>query len=136
MAIIPKKRWPAVKFKQKRAITQAEHEAIVVRESNQERKSFYKLAWHLGGSQSDVAFLDAQYSLGERFKDSCARLRMLSRYDYVTFDITRKLRAGETHKLVVSVFDPTGGEGVLHGKKTLHPGGCTYTAVSGIWQTV
>jgi hypothetical protein len=58
--VLPKKRWPAVEFKEKRGITLAEHLAIVARENNPERKAFYKLAWHLGASQSDLAFLEAE----------------------------------------------------------------------------
>jgi len=57
--IIPKRQWPAVKFKEKRAITFAEHNAIITWEKNPERKAFYKLCWHLGGSQGDVANLRA-----------------------------------------------------------------------------
>jgi hypothetical protein len=57
-------------------------------------------------------------------------------YDNFTFDITKHVKAGETHKIAVSVWDPTDGEGVLHGKQSLHPGGCSFTACSGIWQTV
>src|SRR5208337_2059650 len=49
-----------VAFKDKRAITWEEHQAIVARENNPERKAFYKLAWHLGASQSDLAFLEAE----------------------------------------------------------------------------
>jgi len=58
--VLAKKRWPAVEFKEKRGITLAEHLAIVTREYNPERKAFYKLAWHLGASQSDLAFLEAE----------------------------------------------------------------------------
>jgi integrase len=58
--VLPKKRWPGVVFKEKRAITLAEHLAIVARENNPERKAFYKLAWCLGASQSDLAFLEAE----------------------------------------------------------------------------
>jgi integrase len=58
--VLAKKRWPAVVFKEKRGITLAEHLAIVARETNPERKAFYKLAWHLGASQSDLAFLEAE----------------------------------------------------------------------------
>jgi integrase len=58
--VLPKKRWPAVEFKEKRGITLAEHLAIIARETNPERKAFYKLAWHLGASQSDLAFLEAE----------------------------------------------------------------------------
>jgi integrase len=58
--IVPKKCWPPVKHKPKRAITRKEHEAIIARESNHERKMFYSLAWHLGAAQSDLAFLEAE----------------------------------------------------------------------------
>jgi integrase len=58
--LVPKRQWPAVEFKEKRAITLAEHLAIVARENNPERKAFYKLVWHLGASQSDLAFLEAE----------------------------------------------------------------------------
>lgn len=57
--LIPKNRWPKLRFKQKRAITLEEHQAIVTRETNPERRSFYELAWHLGASQTDIALLDA-----------------------------------------------------------------------------
>jgi hypothetical protein len=46
-SVLPKKRWPAIKFKEKRGIKLEEHQAIVARELNPERKAFYKLAWHL-----------------------------------------------------------------------------------------
>ena len=58
--VVLKKRWPGIKFKEKRAITLEEHQAIVARELNPERKAFYQLAWHLGASQSDVAFLSSE----------------------------------------------------------------------------
>ncbi len=58
--VLARKRCPAVEFKEKRGITLAEHLAIVAREQNPERKAFYKLAWHLGASQSDLAFLEAE----------------------------------------------------------------------------
>jgi hypothetical protein len=58
--VLAKRRWPKVQFKDKRAITWEEHQAIVAREQNGERKAFYQLAWHLGASQSDMAFLGAE----------------------------------------------------------------------------
>jgi len=58
--IIPKRMWPGFDFKEKRAITLEEHRAIVARETNPERRSFYELGWHLGASQSDIAFLEAE----------------------------------------------------------------------------
>lgn len=57
--VIPKRMWPGFEFKAKRAITLDEHKAIVAREGNTERRAFYELAWHIGASQSDVAFLEA-----------------------------------------------------------------------------
>jgi len=57
---LPKKLWPPVKFKKKRAIKHDEHLKIVAREKNVERRNFYELFWHLGGSQSDVANLEAE----------------------------------------------------------------------------
>lgn len=59
-AVIPKQQWPAIQFGEKRAITLVEHQAIVEREKNPERKRFYELCWHLGGSQGDVACLTAE----------------------------------------------------------------------------
>lgn len=58
--LIPKRQWPAIRFKEKRAITWEEHCKIVAREKNPERKAFYQLAWHLGASQSDLAHLTAE----------------------------------------------------------------------------
>jgi len=58
--LLPKRQWPAVRFKDKRAITWDEHCRVVARELNLERKAFYQLAWHLGASQSDLANLQAK----------------------------------------------------------------------------
>lgn len=58
--ILPKRQWPVVRYKDKRAITAEEHSRIVVREQNPERRAFYQLAWHLGASQSDLANLHAE----------------------------------------------------------------------------
>jgi len=58
--VIPKRQWPGITFKPKRAITFAEHADIVEREGNPEKKAFYQLLWHLGGSQGDIANLSAE----------------------------------------------------------------------------
>jgi integrase len=58
--VIVKRQWPRPVFRDRRAITWEEHQAIVAREPNAERKSFYQLAWHLGASQSDLASLEAE----------------------------------------------------------------------------
>lgn len=58
--IIPKRLWPEIQFRPKRAITLEEHQQIVDREQNLERRDFYELCWHLGGSQGDIANLEAE----------------------------------------------------------------------------
>ena len=55
--ILPKRQWPALKFKEKRAITLEEHQRIIAAELNPERKALYQLCWHLGASQGDIARL-------------------------------------------------------------------------------
>jgi integrase len=58
--VIPKRAWPKVQYGEKRAITFEEHKRILEREKNPERKAFYEVCWHVGGSQSDVARLHAE----------------------------------------------------------------------------
>ena len=58
--VIPRRQWPAVHFKEKRAITLAEHQKIIAAEVNPERKTLYQLCWHLGGSQGDIALLKGE----------------------------------------------------------------------------
>ncbi len=58
--VIPKRQWPPVEYGEKRAITLEEHQKVVERELNPERKHFYELLWQLGASQSDLAHLDAK----------------------------------------------------------------------------
>jgi len=59
-SVIPRLLWPRPVFKSKRAITAAEHAAIVAREGNAERRDFYELLWHSGASQTDAACLTAE----------------------------------------------------------------------------
>jgi integrase len=74
-SIIPKRQWPKILHAKKRAITLEEHEKIIEAEAAaalrnkgsrnsaephyNERLAFYRLCWHLGGSQSDIACLTA-----------------------------------------------------------------------------
>jgi hypothetical protein len=93
--VLPKKRWPAVEFKEKRGITLAEHLAIIAREQNPERKAFYQLAWHLGASQSDLACLEAENVDWDNHVISCARLKTgtvaIMRFDNDVAEILRDL---------------------------------------------
>jgi hypothetical protein len=59
-SVIPRLQWPRPAFKSKRAITAAEHMAIVQREPNAERRDFYELLWHTGASQTDGACLTSR----------------------------------------------------------------------------
>jgi len=58
--VIPRRQWPPVRFKDKRAITLAEHQQIIAAEKNPERKALYQLCWHLGASQGDIANLKGE----------------------------------------------------------------------------
>jgi len=93
--VLPKKRWPAIKFKEKRGITWEEHQAIVARELNPERKAFYQLAWHLGAAQSDIAFLEAENIDWEHNVISFARKKTgsiaIMRFDREVAEILRDL---------------------------------------------
>jgi len=93
--VLPKKRWPTIKFKEKRGITWAEHQAIVARELNPERKAFYQLAWHLGAAQSDIAFLEAENIDWEHSVISFARKKTgsiaIMRFDEDMAEILRDL---------------------------------------------
>jgi len=93
--VLPKKRWPAIKFKEKRGITLAEHLAIVARELNPERKAFYQMAWHLGAAQSDLAFLEAENVDWENHVISFARKKTgsiaIMRFDEDVTEILRSL---------------------------------------------
>ena len=59
-SIVPRRQWPKPLHKEKRAITQAEHEAIIANEKNSERRAYYQLAWHMGAAQTDLATLTAE----------------------------------------------------------------------------
>lgn len=58
--VLPKRLFPKVSHKDQRGITAVEHQQIITREGNAERRDFYDLCWYLGGSQSDIADLDAK----------------------------------------------------------------------------
>ena len=55
--LLNRRTWPKIKHPKKRAIRFDEYQKIIEREQNPERKLFYQLLWHLGGSQTDVACL-------------------------------------------------------------------------------
>jgi integrase len=60
VVILPRKQFPKIKHKDQRAITWDEHCQIIAREPNPERRDYYELCWCFGGSQSDIANLQAE----------------------------------------------------------------------------
>jgi len=98
--VIVKRQWPKVQFKDKRAITWPEHQAIVAREQNPERKAFYQLAWHLGASQTDLALLEAENIDWEHNVVSFARKKTgsiaIMRFDGDMAEILRTLPANQS----------------------------------------
>jgi hypothetical protein len=59
--VIPRREWPrVVRLHERRGITLEEHHRIIAREKNTERRDYYDLCWHLGGSQLDIADLHAE----------------------------------------------------------------------------
>lgn len=61
--VIPRRQWPAIHYKEKRAIKLEEHQCIIAAEVNPERKTLYQLCWHLGASQGDIANLKGEDTL-------------------------------------------------------------------------
>jgi integrase len=55
--IMARKAWPVMQHKISYAITAEEHQRIIETESNSERRLYYEMLWHTGGSQSDVVNL-------------------------------------------------------------------------------
>ena len=58
--VIPRRQWPPIHYKEKRAITLEEHQKIIAAEVNPERKTLYQLCWYLGASQGDIASLKGE----------------------------------------------------------------------------
>ena len=89
--IIPRRQWPKVRYAEKKAITEEQYRQIIDREQNPEKRAFYQLLWHLGGSQTDIAILTANaidwtnrtinfprkknhQTCSQRFGDECAAI--------------------------------------------------------------
>ena len=58
--VLPKRQWPPIHHKEKRAVTREEHNLLLDREKNPEMRAFLQCCWHIGGAQSDVAHLKAE----------------------------------------------------------------------------
>ncbi len=88
--VLPKKLWPPIRHARKRAIKWEEHQKIVKREGNQERRLFYELLWETGASQSDAARLTHE-SINWREKLLTIHRRKIEHHD----PIPAQIRIGE-----------------------------------------
>ena len=52
--------WPQVRKVKFTAITEEEHQQIIAREQNKERRLYYQMLWETGGSQTDIACLSRE----------------------------------------------------------------------------
>jgi integrase len=55
-----KKLWPKVKYKVRRGITADEHAKIIASEQMEDYARFFRMLWETGGSQTDIANLNAE----------------------------------------------------------------------------
>jgi len=58
--VMAKRAWPKIKYGQRRSITAEKHDKIVASELMPDYSLFFQLLWETGGSQSDVAYLNAE----------------------------------------------------------------------------
>lgn len=115
--VIPRLLWPRPIFKTKRAITAAEHAAIISRETNQERRDFYELLWHTGAAQSDAACLSAEDINWEHRTLCYSRQKLKSRGSNIKPAL---IRFGEQ---VAEVLERRPGKGPLFAYlRTVRPG--------------
>ena len=59
-AVLPRRQWPSMKFKEKRGITRDEHERVLTIAGSPEWKAYLGILWLVGGSQTDMAALRAE----------------------------------------------------------------------------
>ena len=58
--VLSKKIWPKVKYKARRAIKADEHAQVILSERMDDYRKFFRLLWETGGSQTDIANLQAE----------------------------------------------------------------------------
>lgn len=58
--ILGHKQWPRIRHKAKRGITWEEHQKLLARECEPERRAFLELLWHVGAAQIDLVSLTAE----------------------------------------------------------------------------
>jgi len=58
--VLSRKAWPKIRYGRRKGITREQHEAVIRVTPNEEYRQFFELLWHTGGSQSDIACLEAE----------------------------------------------------------------------------
>lgn len=58
--ILSKRAWPKIKYGSRQGITREQHEAVLKFTPNKEYCLYFELLWHTGGSQTDIASLQAE----------------------------------------------------------------------------
>jgi integrase len=58
--VLTSRQWPRVRFKPRRGITWEEHQKLLAREKDPEKKTFFELLWHVGAAQIDLVSLTAE----------------------------------------------------------------------------
>jgi hypothetical protein len=58
--------WPKVKYKVRRGITADEHAKVLESELMEDYAQFFRMLWETGGSQTDIANLNARMSTGRQ----------------------------------------------------------------------
>jgi integrase len=58
--ILSKRAWPKIKYANRHGITREQHEAVLKFTPNKEYRLYFELLWHTGGSQTDIASLQAE----------------------------------------------------------------------------
>lgn len=58
--VLTSRQWPRARFKDRRAITWDEHQVLLSREKNMERRTFLELLWHVGAAPVDLVSLTGE----------------------------------------------------------------------------
>lgn len=65
--VLTSRQWPRIKFKPRRGITWEEHQKLLAREKDPEKRAFLELIWHVGAAQIDlVSLTDANLNWSNR----------------------------------------------------------------------
>ncbi len=61
--VLSRRAWPKISYRHRQGITRDQHEAVLAVTPNREYRLFFELLWQTGGSQTDIAELDAELNI-------------------------------------------------------------------------